>query len=223
MTRAESIPYDPEKFTALKKLIARGEGQYLEFKRKASHPDKIARELIAFANTDGGTLLVGVDDDKSVPGLRFPDEESLDIHKVLKDHCRPGLGFQESIIPVSENRFVLQWYVPKSDRRPHYYSDNGQRTSFVRVQDQTIKASREMCEIIRRKKNYKGGRLNYGESEQKILQYLVQNNPATLKDLSKAAGLNRFMTSRKLVRLVLAGIIRLTATEKGDFYSRIPD
>ena len=68
MTRAESIEYDEEKVVHLRRLVSQGEGQHLEFKRKASYPDKIVRELIAFANSQGGTLLVGVDDDKSKIG-----------------------------------------------------------------------------------------------------------------------------------------------------------
>ncbi|MDZ7649627.1 MAG: ATP-binding protein [Cytophagales bacterium] len=64
---------------------------HLEFKRKAAYPEKIVRELIAFANTEGGTLLVGVDDDKSIPGVKYPDEEGAcmcEIHKALC-YCRP--------------------------------------------------------------------------------------------------------------------------------------
>ena len=49
-------------FTELKQLVRRGEGQYLEFKKKADHPDKIVREMVAFANSGGGELLLGVDD-----------------------------------------------------------------------------------------------------------------------------------------------------------------
>ena len=73
MNRSESILFDPDKLTELRKLISKGEGLHLEFKRKALHPDKILRELIAFANSGGGILLVGVDDDKSIPGLKFPE------------------------------------------------------------------------------------------------------------------------------------------------------
>ncbi|MCC6835531.1 MAG: ATP-binding protein, partial [Cytophagales bacterium] len=70
-----------ENFFTIKKLALEGEGLHLEFKRKAAHPEKIVRELIAFANTAGGTLLIGVDDDGSIPGVKYPDEE---IHVVTE-------------------------------------------------------------------------------------------------------------------------------------------
>ena len=73
MKISEAASVDPHEIHELKRLALEGEGLQLEFKRKASHPEKIVRELIAFANTEGGTLLIGVDDDGSIPGLKYPD------------------------------------------------------------------------------------------------------------------------------------------------------
>ncbi|MEJ0056359.1 MAG: ATP-binding protein [Bacteroidota bacterium] len=221
MVRSESIPYDAAKVKELQKLVSQGEGQHLEFKRKASHPDKIVRELIAFANTGGGTLLIGVDDDKSIPGVKFPEEESVVIHSELKKHCRPGLAFHETVIPISENRFVLHWRIPKSEKRPHFYVTDKERFSFVRQNDQSIKASREMTEIIRRSKSLNGTRLVYGEAEQKIIHFLGGQPVISLQEFSQLTGLNRYMASRKIVRLVLANVLKITPTDKGDLFSRV--
>jgi predicted HTH transcriptional regulator len=49
-------------------LVRKGEGATLEFKLKSNHPEKIVREVVAFANSQGGLLLIGVGDDKSIPG-----------------------------------------------------------------------------------------------------------------------------------------------------------
>ena len=54
----------------LKELIAEGESTTLEFKRKFTSPEKIAKEIAAFANTKGGYLLIGVDDDKRIYGVK---------------------------------------------------------------------------------------------------------------------------------------------------------
>ena len=221
MIRPESVAFQPEKVLELRKLVARGEGQRLEFKRKASYPDKIVRELIAFANTDGGTLLIGVDDDQSIPGVKFPEEESIVIHQELKKYCRPGLTFQETVIPLSEKRFVLQWHISKSEKRPHYYVLDGARTTFVRRGDQSIRASREMSEIMRRSKSPHGVRFTYGEAEEKIIHFLDTQPSISLRDFSLLTGLNRFLASKKIVRLVLANVLKITPTEKGDLFSRV--
>ena len=60
----------------LEDLVHKGEGQLLEFKLKASFPEKIVKEMVAFANSNGGQLLVGVDDDGRIAGLKFAEEEN---------------------------------------------------------------------------------------------------------------------------------------------------
>src|SRR5687767_10489320 len=98
MTRPqESISYQPRQVQELKKLVAQGEGPFLEFKRKASFPEKIIREMIAFANTRGGTLLLGVGDDGTLPGLKYPEDESHVIHQALKK-CKPPLPVTETFV-----------------------------------------------------------------------------------------------------------------------------
>ncbi len=221
MTRPESILYDGNKVNALRKLVAQGEGMHLEFKRKASYPDKVVREIIAFANTSDGILLIGVDDDKTIPGVKFPEEESIAIREELKNHCRPGILVEETVIPVSEKRFVLQWRIPKSDRRPHFHVADGLRTSFVRHGDQSIRASREMTEILRRSKSPHGTKFIYGEAEQKIIHYLGTQPSITLHEFSRMTGLNRYLASRKIIRMVLANVLKITPTEKGDLFSRV--
>ncbi len=221
MDRSESIVYDPIKFNALRKLVAQGEGQHLEFKRKVSFPDKVIRELIAFANTDGGILLVGIGDDKSIPGVRYPEEESLIIRRELEKHCRPALPWREEVIAISENRFVLKLEIEKSQRRPHFYVIPGGKSSFIRQKDQSIKASKLMNEVLRRAKSGKGTRFTYGEAEQKIIHFLADHQYISLPELSKVTGLNRFMAARKIIKLILANVVRITASEKGDLFSRV--
>ena len=52
-------------------LVNQGEGQRLEFKKKVDYPEKVVKEVIAFANSDGGNLLIGVDDDGNISGVKI--------------------------------------------------------------------------------------------------------------------------------------------------------
>src|SRR5271154_6989650 len=142
MNPSEAAAVNQKQLSDLRKLISRGEGLQLEFKRKAAYPDKIAREVIAFANTNGGTLLIGVDDDGSIPGVKFPEEESLAIHHSLQSYCRPSISLTELIVPVSKTRFVLRFDIQTTPSRPHYLKVNGTvKESFVRAHDMSVKAS----------------------------------------------------------------------------------
>lgn len=214
----ESSVFNTRQVQDLKKLVAKGEGSNLEFKRKAAYPDKIVREMIAFANMHGGVLLLGVGDDKTLPGLKFPEDESLVVREALK-RCRPRLPVKEQFIPIGNGRMVIRYDIDESDQKPHYILVGEQKESYVRVNDQSIKASREMREIIKRSRLKKDIRFHYGEHEKFLMQYLDSNPSITLKRFIELSGLKKFYASKKLILLVLADVLRITPHEKGDLYS----
>lgn len=78
-----------------------------------------------------------------------------------------------------------------------------------------------MQEIIKRSKKKRDIHFSFGEPEKKLMEYLEHHATITLAEYMKFSGLNRFRASRKLILLVLANVIRITATEKGDLYSRV--
>ena len=76
----------------INKLIEQGENQQLDFKFEISDSRKIARTLVAFSNTDGGTLLVGVKDNGNIAGVRS-EEEYFMIEAAARMYCRPEVKF----------------------------------------------------------------------------------------------------------------------------------
>ena len=219
MKLQESVAYNPEQVRHLRKLVARGEGNTLEFKRKAAFPEKIIREVIAFANTSGGVLLVGIGDDGSIPGLKYPDEESHVISRALTT-IQPLIDIRETFIPLGNSRVVLQYEIAESKSKPHYVLSPAQsKEYFVRVDDKTIKASREVRQIIKQKQKVRDIRFRYGDHEKFLMQYLEQNKFITLKEFINASGLKRFYASNKLILLVLANVLSVVPHENGDRYT----
>lgn len=214
----ESNAYNPRQVQDLKKLVAKGEGFQLEFKRKAAYPDKIVREMIAFANTKGGVLLLGVGDDLTLPGLKFPEDESHVVKEALKK-CHPKLPVTEQFIPIGNARTIIRYDIHESENKPHYISIGEIKESYVRVNDQSIKASREMREIVKRARKKKDIKFHYGDQEKFLVQYLTENPTITLKKFIELSGLKKFYASKKLVLLVLADVLAITPHEKGDLYS----
>jgi predicted HTH transcriptional regulator len=215
----EASIFNARQVQDLKKLVAQGEGSFLEFKRKAAYPDKIVREMIAFANTRGGVLLLGVGDDRSLPGLKFPEDESHVVREALKK-CIPRLPVTELFIPIGNARTIIRYDIAESTVKPHYILSGEQKESYVRVNDQSIKASREMREIVKRERLKKDIRFHYGEDEKFLMEYLDNNPSITLKKFMELRGLKRFYASKKLVLLVLADVLNIAPHEKGDLYSR---
>jgi hypothetical protein len=214
----ESFSFNLRQVQELKKLVAQGESSTLEFKRKATYPEKIVREMIAFANTKGGILLLGVGDDRSLPGLKFPEDESHVIQLALKK-ARPRLPVTELFIPIGNARTIIRYDIAESQSKPHYLLLDDRKECYVRVNDQSLKASREIREIVKRAQKKKDIRFHYGEHEKFLMQYLDSNPSITLKKFIELSGLKKFYASKKLVLLVLADVLRVTPHEKGDHYS----
>src|SRR5688572_3536612 len=151
MKRAhESVTYDARRVNELRKLVSKGESLTLEFKRKASFPEKIVREMIALANTKGGIVLIGINDDGAIPGLKYPDDDAHVLREALKK-VKPVIELEEEYIPIGNSRTVIQYRIPESKKKPHALRIKPESwESYVRVKDQSIKASREMIEITRR-------------------------------------------------------------------------
>jgi len=124
-------------------LIEQGEGFELEFKRKVPSPEKIARTMIAFANTRGGHILFGVDDDGSIVGVESEKSEVNLIREAGLMFCLPEIEPEIDIVPF-DGLDVIVAYIPESDSKPHVLEQpgNGEETRvFIRVNDKTIMAS----------------------------------------------------------------------------------
>ncbi len=200
------------------RLAQQGEGLHIEFKKKVSHPEKIVREVIALANTEGGYLLIGVDDDKTVSGQRYIDEEVYVLDKAIKELIRPIVNYHQWVIPINEKKGVAVYRFEKSPKRPHYLYEEGRKKSFVRADDRTIQASKEVWQILRRQKKPKDIIFNYGEKETKLMQALKAQESITLKEYSKIAQLPKFIASKTLIRLVLANVLEVVPQENEDLY-----
>lgn len=210
----------------LKRLVRAGEGDQLEFKRKANHPEKLAREVIAFANTRGGILLVGVDDDTTIYGNKHVEGDIFALTKFFADRCTPKLPIRLEKIPVTARHTVLAIHVKESNRKPHFLkpeTPGEKKYAFVRVADMSVAASREMIQILRHQHTGRGVSLQVGEAEQKLLQHLEEHPKITLDNARQLLKTSKRAASTKLILLARAGILAIHPTEKGDFFTLAPD
>lgn len=214
-------------FVDLRKLVRKGEGANLEFKRKATHPDKIAREIVAFANSQGGTLLVGVDDDGQIYGSKFPEEEIYVIRSFIRKYCYPRIAYHIDRIPVAGQREVVAIQVKESRRKPVSIRTGSRRNRsnqvLVRVNDMSVVASQEMIEVLRQQRNRSGVAIEYGETERKVLQQLERFPHLTFEDSLQLLQIPARKVSQTLVQLVIAGLLHIHPTEKGDIYTLVEE
>ena len=207
----------------LRELVRQGEGRYLEFKFKTSHPEKIVREIVAFANTAGGILLIGVGDDGTIPGLKYADEDEYILVRAIEKFCFPAISYTLERIPLQDEREVLMLRIPRSPNRPHYVlpdpADPDNRKVYVRVDDKSVQASKEVREIMKGERTARSLRFTYGDKEKMLMQYLGKNNFITVNTFAALADVPRKIASRTLVLLVLANVIDVHPSDVMDRYT----
>lgn len=206
----------------LRQLVRQGEGQQLEFKLKSNHPDKIMKEVVAFANTDGGKLLIGVADDKELVGLKYPDEDEYIISKSIEKFIFPEVNYNLEKIRLDNEKEILVYDILASENKPHCLDLKGipdERKIFVRSADKSIQASKEVKEILKGKKKDKGYKFAYGEKENLLMKYLDLNREITVTKFSELAEIPKKIASRTLVLLVLAGVLKVNPSEIEDTFS----
>ncbi|HBQ60906.1 MAG TPA: ATP-binding protein, partial [Balneolaceae bacterium] len=102
--------------TDLKNLIQTGESRFLEFKHSVASPEKIAREMAAFANTKGGTLLIGVEDNGEIIGVESYHEEEFWLNQAAREECIPEIKVTMELVNTGE-RDVLMVKVPEAKEK----------------------------------------------------------------------------------------------------------
>lgn len=202
----------------LKNLIQTGESSFLEFKNRVASPAKIAREMAAFANTRGGTLLIGVDDNGDIVGVDSYHEEEFWLNQAAEDECIPGVDIDIELLHHGE-RDVLIVKVHEAEEKPVYVKGKEVRQVFVRVDDESVVASDEYVEVLKQNYSDEGVTFEYGENEQQLFRFLNEYGDITVKRLASLINVTTFRASKILVNLVSAGVLDLFEKEGVTHYT----
>lgn len=128
----------------IKELIARGEGYHLEFKEENESNEDFAKTLVCFANTDGGKILVGIDNNGNTKGVSDIDKIMLRIDDVAINRCENPVSILQETVQIDDKTIVIV-NVPKGSQRP-YRTKSG--NYYVRSSNRCRQASREELLII---------------------------------------------------------------------------
>jgi len=203
-------------------LIEEGESLQIEFKRKFSTPEKIAREMIAFANTRGGYILFGVDDDKQIVGVESEKSEAELIKDAANNFCEPPVEYELDFLDIKGKEVVIA-SVPESDNKPHRLQDYlddldlNKSVVLVRVNDKSIQASKEMVRILRAQTQDLGlTKYFIGSNEKFVFDHLKKHETISVKELSDFVNISERRASRTLVKMVRANLLLIHTKDNGD-------
>jgi predicted HTH transcriptional regulator len=202
----------------LRNLIQRGEGQFLEFKKTTPSKRKIAREIAAFANTKGGTILVGVDDHQNITGISAYYEEEYVLQKAAHDFCKPEVEISIELVHVGPLD-VMVVRVPESKTKPIYNKSEKKRLVFIRQDDKSVLASDEMTEVLKKRHSDNGVTFEYGENERVLFRYLNEYGEVTVNKYAQLLNVTTYRASKILVNLTSAGVLKLHTRSEIDYYT----
>lgn len=203
-------------------LIEEGENIQCEFKRHFTTPEKIAREMIAFANTKGGYILFGVDDNKKIIGVESEKSEAEMIKEAASSYCEPPVDFNISYL-IHKGKEIVAATIPESVNKPHRLQDYkneidiNESVVMIRVNDKSIRASKEMVRIMRANTG-KLALKNYyiGSTEKTVFEYLAKKEKISVKELSNLVNISERRSSRTLVKMVRANLLIIHTKDNGE-------
>lgn len=209
-------------FRDVRQLARRGEDTHTEFKTKVYYPHKILREIVAFANTKGGYLLIGVADNGAIKGVKNPEGEIFELEHSLKKYCSPLPRYQVHRVDVREGREVVVFEIEEAPQKPLYLMPKTEvehRSAYVRLDDKSVQASRELKRILRDTSRNRQVMLQIGEHERTLLQYLSEKKRINIETFAQLTHLPKRIASAILVKMTLAKVIRIEPQEGGyDFF-----
>jgi hypothetical protein len=204
------------------KLIRKGEGQHLDFKFNIPDSAKIARSLVAFSNSEGGILLIGVKDNGQIAGIRSAEEIFM-LEGASDLYSRPKIRLQTKTHQI-EGKNILEVLVEESKNKPHYaLSENGKWLAYIRHQDKNLLANSVLIAFWKRKKRKTGTLLRFTLQEKLLLRALDQSGELTLPEILKIIKLKRFVAERILVNFLAIDIVQIHIQNALFYYRLNPD
>ena len=201
-------------------LLHRGEDATLDYKQTITSASKIAKTMSAFANHNGGTLLVGVKDNQKVSGVKNQEEMYM-LDLAARFYCKPQVELDLKQHTVDGKEIVECIVLPGRDR-PYYAKDeDGKWWAYVRVKDNTLLASKIVIDVLKRNTSGEATLINYTSKEKALLEYLSENERITLNVYKHMINISTRRATKIIVNLISAGVLRSHTTEKTEYYTLV--
>lgn len=194
----------------IQKLIEEGEHEHQDFKFAISDARKIARSISAFANNDGGRLLVGVKDNGRIAGVRN-EEDIYVIEQAAGMYCLPAQHVDITAFVCEGGAVVIRADIPRAERRPVFCREAGNvNRAYYRVDDENMVAHPLMVRAWQLMADgTSGGVVSFSEPESLLLDMLDREEESvTPESFARAARISLSTASDVIVRLAALDVVR---------------
>ncbi len=183
----------------LKILLSTGENQETEFKSTIDSAAKIAKTLVAFANTNGGTLLVGITDDGKVCGIPSEEKEMHKIEEASDLFCQPPLEVTYEVVMLTGKK-ILCIRIEESDYKPHVVKDiSGNSIVYVRMHNKSVPTGKITSRILKTAQTEPNKTLLQSQEGKTLQRYLQANEYITPKRYAKLINISERRAEKMLM------------------------
>lgn len=190
----------------IRDLIAQGEHQQQDFKYKVTDAHKLAKSVSAFANTEGGRLLIGVRDDGHISGVRS-EEEIYMMHAAAYRYCQPAASIKFDTFNIERHTLVIAT-IPPSEKKPVCaINEDGLRRAYIRLADENIIASPVHLTVWREQLSPRGALFTINDTERQLIDTLQQQPCQRLNQLTRRSRLPRRQVVMLLAHLIRFGLV----------------
>lgn len=189
------------------KWIKEGEGPMLDFKASITSEPKIARSIVAFANSRGGKIVVGVEDKGFIMGVDA-DQEEYSLLKAANEYCRPAIPLEFERYEV-QHKLLLIAYVAESNIKPHIaINKKGKEKIYVRIADECVVPDNTISQLLQ------SGDMNnlqrtsvYTRIKRDLIQYLKVNRTISVSEFMKQYQCTERSAQRSLLDYLFEGTL----------------
>ncbi len=197
-------------------IIKQGEGLTIEFKRIIDSPYKIAKTLSSFANTSGGTLLIGIGNDGAILGISSELNELQKLERAASALIETPLHIAFSTEKL-DGRKILRVTIEESADKPHYaINEKSQKIIYIRVKDKSVPIPKL---LIQGEGDADTEKLLSNRHVKSLISYLKSTDTVTARAFSRIINTSEKRAERMLNDLAAKQILLKVNKKKPESFS----
>ena len=197
-------------------IIKQGEGLTIEFKRTIDSPYKIAKTISSFANTSGGTLIVGVADTGLLLGVNSELAELQKLERAASQLVELPLmiRFKTEIL---DSKKIIRVEVDESPEKPHYaVNEKNERIIYIRIKDKSVPIPKL---LIQGEGDLDTEKLLASRHVKSLISYLKSTDSVTARAFSRIINISEKRAERMLNELAAKQILLKISKAKPESFS----
>lgn len=201
----------------VKQLITRGQDVSLEFISHIENQLTITRTIVAFANTNGGKVIVGINEKNKTVGV-VPAEELKLLNEIISNECDPPVPFESKVIEDGRH-LLLEIDIPKSTSKHKTKGEDGEMRFYHRIKDTTLVGNRVIINLWKLQDDSPPKPIDQDDNLKAIYEFIEEHKPVTVSKIFRFFALNKNEVNLYIAQLIHWGYIECVIVESGMAYT----